>query len=352
MKITLSELYFYLTKGCNLACRHCYLPKNYDPKGDKYPILDIETIKKIIFEAKPLGLKGVKLTGGEPFTHPRIIDIIGFINSEKLFLSIETNGLVCSKDIVETISKSEDVFVSVSLDGAKSQTHDWIRGIKGSFDSACNTIRMLCDAGVHPQVIFSVMRKNSNEIYDFIKLNEDLGTKSIKINIVQPTARGKNLHEMNETLSISELIEFGNTLYIEFQPKTKIPLYFDYPIAFRPLSLLSTNMKVCSIHNILGVLPTGEYALCGIGEQIPELTFGVAGRDSLEKIWNEHPVLLKIRSGIPNHLQGICSKCLLKSKCLGACIAQNYYRKHDLTSPFWFCEMAEQQGLFPPSRLL
>jgi len=118
------------------------------------------------------------------------------------------------------------------------------------------------------------------------------------------------------------------------------------------LSRLNKNWGICGIKNILGVLATGKYALCGIGEQIPELIFGQAGKDSLSKIWNEHPVLLKIREDIPFHLKGICSRCLLKSRCFGSCVAQNYYRSKDLTAPFWFCEMADEAGLFPQSRLI
>jgi hypothetical protein len=40
----------------------------------------------------------------------------------------------------------------------------------------------------------------------------------------------------------------------------------------------------------------------------------------------------------------------MKHRCLGSCIAQNYYRSGDLFAPYWFCDLAEQAGLFPKSR--
>ena len=49
--------------------------------------------------------------------------------------------------------------------------------------------------------------------------------------------------------------------------------------------------------------------------------------------------------------RGICAKCLMKDQCLGACIAQNYYRTESLWAPFWFCDAAEEEGLFPETRL-
>jgi radical SAM protein with 4Fe4S-binding SPASM domain len=102
---------------------------------------------------------------------------------------------------------------------------------------------------------------------------------------------------------------------------------------------------------ILGLLADGSYALCGIGENLPEMVFGRAGQGELERIWKEHPVLLRIRDGVPGKLQGVCQRCLLRGACLGSCVAQNYYRSHDLLAPYWFCDIAEQEGLFPATRL-
>ncbi len=350
--VQLSQLYLYLTEGCNLACRHCWLAPKFDAGAIRYSVLDVAVMRKVLNEALPLGLQAVKLTGGEPLMHPEIITILEIIKNEKLRLTIETNGLLCTKEVVAKIAEHEKAFVSVSLDGASAETHEWVRGVKGSFAAACNAVSYLAEAGLRPQIIFSVMRHNAVEVPEIIKLGECLGAKSIKFNIIQPTARGETLHEQDETLSLSELIELGRTVEFRLQPATKILLHYDYPAAFQPLSRLSKRWSNCGIKNILGVLATGKYALCGIGEQISELIFGEAGKDSLATIWNEHPILLKIREDIPLQLKGVCSLCLMKSRCLGSCVAQNYYRTKDLTSPFWFCEMAEREGLFPESRLI
>ena len=349
---SLTQLYLYLTEGCNLACRHCWLAPKYDAKGTKYPVLDVALIRKIFKEALPLGLQAVKLTGGEPLLHPEIETILDIIKEENLRLTIETNGLLCTRELAAKIAGHEKAFVSVSMDGATADTHEWVRGVKGSFEAACNAVNYLAQAGLRPQIIFSLMRHNVAELSEIISLGEKLGAKSIKFNIIQPTARGEILHGQDETLSLAELIKIGKRVEFDLQKTTEIHLYYDYPVAFRPLSQLSKKWGICGIKNILGVLASGKYALCGIGEQIPELVFGEAGKDSLEAIWNGHPALLKIREEIPLKLKGICSRCLLKSKCLGSCVAQNYYRSKDLTAPFWFCERAEEQGLFPASRLI
>jgi SynChlorMet cassette radical SAM/SPASM protein ScmF len=108
--------------------------------------------------------------------------------------------------------------------------------------------------------------------------------------------------------------------------------------------------SICGINGILGVLANGSYALCGIGETVPELVFGHASKDALSDVWSGNPVLREIREGLPRRLGGICGKCLMKGICLGSCIAQNYYRDRDLWAPNWYCEEAARLGLFPDSR--
>ena len=95
---SLNQLYFYLTEGCNLACRHCWLAPKLDKTGFRYPTLPVDLFEKAIQEARPLGLKGVKLTGGEPLLHPHFKKLLEVVRREELFLTIETNGLLCSPD--------------------------------------------------------------------------------------------------------------------------------------------------------------------------------------------------------------------------------------------------------------
>jgi len=136
-------------------------------------------------------------------------------------------------------------------------------------------------------------------------------------------------------------------------PTVPIKLFFDYPLAFRPLSRLADGAAAgrCGILTILGVLAAGEYALCGIGTHVPELTFGMAGQDALEGLWRDAAVLRELRAGMPGRLTGVCAECIMRAQCFGACVAQSYYRTQSLWSPFWFCEQADAIGQFPLSRM-
>ena len=350
---TINTLYFYLTEGCNLACRHCWMGPRFDATGSLYPSLPVELFETAIREAKPLGLKGVKLTGGEPLFHPRFTSLLEIVRREELKLTIETNGLLCTPEIAAEITKSPKRFISVSIDGTDAATHEWVRGVPGSFEAARQAVKNLVAAGTGPQVIFTVMRGNVGQVDAIVRMAEELGAGSVKFNMVQPTARGEKLHENQETLNIADLIKLGRHVEDELAPYAKLKVIIDYPRAFRTLHGIARGdgCGACGIFGILGVIAGGHYALCGIGEQVPDLVFGKVGKDRLEEIWRENAVLKALREGLPERLEGVCGRCLMKSSCLGQCVAQNYYRKGNLLAPNWFCEQAEEAGLFPASRL-
>jgi len=355
-KYSLNQIYFYLTEGCNLCCRHCWILPKYQNGNNSYPSLSLELFRSIIKQAKPLGLSGVKLTGGEPLLHPQIREIVEEIRTDDLRLVVETNGLLCTESLAQEMATCKNPFVSVSLDATDAQTHEWMRGVEGSFEAAKEGIRNLVKAGFNPQIIMTLTLRNKDQMQDMVHLAESLGAGSVKFNILQPIARGEQMHKARETLSIEELLELGQWVQNTLSVSTGLRLYYSDPLVFRPLSKMfgdnGDGCGVCGILRILGVLADGSYALCGIGETVPELVFGHAAIDRLEDIWNNAPVLQELREGLPNRLEGVCAKCLMKHICLGDCIAENYYRSKSLWTPFWFCEEAHRRGLFPETRLL
>lgn len=352
---SLNQLYFYLTEECNLKCRHCWIAPKYQESDCQLTFLPTDLFRAIIQQAKPLGLSGVKLTGGEPLLHPDIGDILTYLRNEGLGLVMETNGTLCTPDLATKIGDCGDPFVSVSIDAAEPEIHEYIRGVPGSFRAAVDGVKHLAAAGIRVQIIMSLMVCNRDQITPMIRLAETVGAASLKINLVMPIARGAQLHRLGEALPIQELIGIGHWVENTLALQSPIPVYYDHPAAFRPLSRMfegtANGCSVCGIKGILGVLADGSYALCGIGANVVELVMGDARTIPLETIWHGNPVLQKLREGLPGNLEGICRDCLMKHICLGACIAQNYYRRRRLWAPFWYCDQAHKADLFPATRL-
>lgn len=350
----LSQLYVYLTDYCNCACKHCWIiPES--PSSEKKPAVSLapEVFEAAVMEAKPLGLSAVKWTGGEPTIHPDLPGLLRLQKEHGLVGRMETNGMEITPVLAKLLLESGVKDIGVSLDGVVPETHDAIRGVSGAHCRALIGFKNLVEAGFKPQIIMSLMRENISELDGLLELAKRIGAGSVKLNLVQPTLRGLEIHESGQALSVQEILDLRQRLDREVQPLYPFPIHLDIPPAFRSIkSLLKQgSFSVCGIKTILGLLADGSYALCGIGENIPDLVFGKAGQGNLKTIWEEHPVLLQIRDSIPAGLKGVCGRCLMKSACLGACVAQNYYRNKDILAAFWFCEEAEAERLFPETRL-
>jgi SynChlorMet cassette radical SAM/SPASM protein ScmF len=348
----LTTYYMYLTGGCNLACRHCWIAPTYQANGSTGGHLDYGLYEIAIKEALPLGLRNIKFTGGEPLLHPDFVRMADYATEQNLSTVMETNGTLITPKLARHLKEKTSLwFISVSMDGATAASHDHMRNVPGSFERARKGILDLIDAGYRPQIIMSLYPGNVGEIEALVRWAEKVGCGSVKFNLLQPSGRGEQMKHRGEFLDISELVKLGHWVEDELRTTVSIPLFYSWPMAFHTMGrLLNTQGELCNIENILGVLASGHLAMCGIGSQEPDLVYGQLGKQSVREIWVSEPVGLKFHDTIIGSLKGICSECIHLNHCKGNCLAQNYYASKTLTASFWFCQDADANGLFPLSR--
>ncbi|MBP3902862.1 MAG: radical SAM protein, partial [Turicibacter sp.] len=120
-----------VTDQCNLRCVYCMedTTQEFLPKCSK--LSDDEMIR-IVTACARLGIKKVRLTGGEPLVRPGIVELIKRIHDidgiEEIYLT--TNGTVLS-DQVKTLAHHGLKGVNISLDSLKADRFHQItrRGI-------------------------------------------------------------------------------------------------------------------------------------------------------------------------------------------------------------------------------
>ncbi len=346
---SLTWLYLYISGSCNLACRHCWLGPLYDPKGKSGDFIQLEHVKSAVTQAKLLGLQGVKLTGGEPTLHPQFRDLVEILYTEEIRPIMETNGILVDDDLAEFLVDHGLTHVSVSLDGVKPETHDFVRGVAGSYQQAVRGIKAFTKAGLRPQIICTLNQLNIHEVTEIINLAEECDASSLKLNVLQSAGRGEQFVQ-KYGLSVPEIIEFSRYVQTTLARQARIQIFVDVPIAFHTIDSLLSSLGLCGIFNILGVLSDGTLSMCGIGYSVPELVYGHLDREQLVDVWTNNPGLIELRSRIPQELEGICQNCIHRNLCKGNCIANNYYLSQSLTAPYIFCHQAETLGLFPESR--
>jgi len=351
----LNTFYLYLTTGCNLFCRHCWItPTFVNGKPSPGDCLDLGLLKTAVKEGKTLGLSQAKLTGGEPILHPQFVKIVDFLSKEGLKLTMETNATLINAALARHLKNDTTMwFVSTSLDSPKPESHDRFRGVNGAFKSTIKGIEYLVRAGYKPQIIMSPHRGNINDVEDLVKLAVSLGAGSVKFNPVTPTGRGKTMENKGETLDFDEIIKLVRFVRGELQDRYHIPLYISTPPALSSIREILQEKRAggeCNVLHILGLLGSGEMALCGIGRNIPELCFGHLGKDDLRDVWISHPTLDKLRHDLAGEFPGICGDCIHDRRCLTQCVALNYVQYGKLVHPNFLCQEAEQRESFPETR--
>ena len=167
----LHAIYLNLSDRCNLRCQHCWLspetipcfPETSAKYGSEKGSLSVSIMREVIGQAKPLGLHTVKLTGGEPFLRSDVIDFVSLFHGEGLNVDIETNGTLVDRSTARSLVELGVRGLSVSLDSADPEEHDWFRGVRGAFAGAIRGIRNLVEENMRTQIIMSLWKKNACE---------------------------------------------------------------------------------------------------------------------------------------------------------------------------------------------
>ena len=171
-----------LTNRCNLSCGHCF-DERHAATGD----LPLEILDKVLREGKSCGIEQVSFTGGEPTIHRRFKEIIERVAEAGYQFSFVSNGVSFPR-IYPLLLKYRRWFVGVtfSLDGAREETHDRLRG-KGSYRRVMRAAS-ICVVRELPFTLNMVLTaQNRNEIGEMVSLAERLGSGGVRFGHLMPT---------------------------------------------------------------------------------------------------------------------------------------------------------------------
>lgn len=88
------------------------------------------------------------LTGGEPFVHPQLLDIVAASRGQGMSVGVCTNATLISDEQIEALRRLGGVHVNVSFDGFRAESHGRFRGSSSSFAPTVETTRRLARAGL------------------------------------------------------------------------------------------------------------------------------------------------------------------------------------------------------------
>ncbi len=183
----LNRVDFFITKHCNLCCRHCF---EGSAPTFKNKLFSQEDINSLVEQLKIANIQTLKITGGEPFSHPNIKQILNKVSDAHFETIILTNATLIDDECIGLI-KSANVQLGISLDGITSDAHDYIRG-KGAFDKTIAVLHKLSKEKIRFAITCSVTRKNWEQLVDladfvFNKINAEV----LYLNRIRPMGRAQ-----------------------------------------------------------------------------------------------------------------------------------------------------------------
>lgn len=131
MKDRYGRLIYYMrisvTKSCNLSCRYCMPP--WEKREAAGKLLSDDEIYRAAKAAAELGITHFKLTGGEPFMRPGIVQLAASIRAlpNAKAVTITTNGVMLARYAKDLKEAGIDA-VNVSLDTLETSYFQWLTG--------------------------------------------------------------------------------------------------------------------------------------------------------------------------------------------------------------------------------
>ena len=149
---SLDQLWFQVAGTvCNLRCTHCFI--SCSPDNHSFWFMTREQVRAALEESAGMGVKEYYFTGGEPFMHHEMVEILddtlGYGPATVL-----TNATLLPPRRVEELrtvarGRCHPLELRVSVDGPTPAVNDAIRG-EGTFERAMEGVRQLVAAGFRP----------------------------------------------------------------------------------------------------------------------------------------------------------------------------------------------------------
>ena len=164
-----------ITDRCNLRCIYC-MPAEGITCMRHEEILTYEELHRIIRISTELGIRKVRITGGEPLVRRGIVDFIESLQTIKKLedISMTTNGIML-ENFAEQLHAAGMRRINVSLDSLNPEKYRQITRL-GDISAVLRGIEKARETGFSPIKINIVAIKgfNDDEILDFARLTFEM----------------------------------------------------------------------------------------------------------------------------------------------------------------------------------
>lgn len=194
-----------LTERCNLRCFYC-MPEEGINLREKSHFMTSEEVVSIAKTFVKMGVKKIRLTGGEPLIKKDAANVISQLGELPVELAITTNGVLVDK-FIDVFKNAGIKSVNVSLDSLNEEKFNEISR-RNYFKKIKANINLLIRENFHVKVNVVVIRNiNEDEIPNFIKWTK---YKKIHVRFIEFMPFDGNKWDWKKKVSYKEIMDIAN----------------------------------------------------------------------------------------------------------------------------------------------
>ena len=204
------DLRICVTDRCNFRCRYC-MDEDVRFKR-KVELLTDSEIVRLVRIASQMGVRRIRLTGGEPMVHPTLSALIRDLRTLDLQdIALTTNGSLSTKSDLQELKDSGLDRITVSLDSVREDRFAHITRSSTSVARVLQTVQWAKEVGLNPVKINAVIIKgfNDDELPELADLARTMGV-DIRLIEYMPLDSGKRW-EMDKVFAADDMIQAINT---------------------------------------------------------------------------------------------------------------------------------------------
>lgn len=206
-----------VTDRCNLRCVYC-MPEEGVQLLSHSQILRYEEIIRLVRVAASMGIKKIRLTGGEPTIRHCIIDLVREIKNTPGIeeVAITTNGILIP-EMFDDLKDAGLDGVNISIDTLDPDRFDEITRRTGNLPKVLEAIDICANGGINTKVNCVAMKGvNEDEICDIARLAKD---RDICVRFIEFMPIGKN--DFEKAIYTDEIIEILTNEFGELTPDSE-----------------------------------------------------------------------------------------------------------------------------------
>jgi GTP 3',8-cyclase len=295
-----------ITDKCNLRCVYC-MPLHGLPWLRRADLLTYEEITTIVATMAPMGLRKVRITGGEPLVRRDAARLVAMISAVPGIrdIALSTNAVLLG-DLADELKAAGLRRVNISLDSLRPDRIDAIARRPGTHPQIMRGIAAAERAGLEPiKINVVVMRgRNDDELEDFARMTLE---RPWHVRFIEVMPVGENLDiSANEYVPATEMLgrirRIGRLEPVDGPAGNGPATYFRFPEAPGTVGVITPmSHNYCDTCNRMRLTADGKLRPCLFGDLHTDLRDPLRSGKPLEPLIAE---TLRIKPDRHNLVQG------------------------------------------------